>query len=97
MPGGCLSVYYSLSDRFETRNPRSEVWLIGDPTNAAIGSPAVLVATMADVSTLVGYLFNIVLLCDVPAGVDGVDCDELLRNANRKIAVATEPDWMSWK
>ncbi|KAK8766091.1 hypothetical protein V5799_007127 [Amblyomma americanum] len=68
--------------------------LIGDPRNAAIDSPAVFVATMADVSTLAGYFWNAVLLCDVPAGVD---CDELFRNAHRKIAVATEPEWMSWE
>ncbi|KAK8758146.1 hypothetical protein V5799_004229 [Amblyomma americanum] len=79
--------------KHEIRAQRS-VALIGDIRNAAVDAPAVLVATMADVPTLEGYFWDAVLLCDVPAGVD---CDELFRNSHRKIAVATEPEWMSWE
>ncbi|KAK8762718.1 hypothetical protein V5799_026015 [Amblyomma americanum] len=77
----------------EIRAQRS-VAVIGDIRYAAVDSPAVLVAAMADVPTLAGYFWDAVLLCDAPARVD---CDELLRNAHRKIAVATEPEWMIWE
>lgn len=73
---------------------QKSVALITSPRNTALDSPAVLVATMADVPTLERYFWDAVLLCDAPAGVD---CDELFRNAHHKIAVATEPEWMSWE
>ncbi|KAH7956695.1 hypothetical protein HPB52_011801 [Rhipicephalus sanguineus] len=54
----------------------------------------VLVATTADIPTLQRYSWDVVVFCDLPFGVS---CDALLEEANRAVALATEPQWKKWK
>ncbi|KAL1473439.1 hypothetical protein MTO96_038671 [Rhipicephalus appendiculatus] len=54
----------------------------------------ILVATPADIPTLRRYSWDVVVFCDLPFGVH---CDVLLEEANRAVALATEPQWKKWK
>ncbi|XP_049519091.1 uncharacterized protein LOC125943680 [Dermacentor silvarum] len=54
----------------------------------------VFAATTVDIPTLRQYNWDVVVFCDLPFGVY---CDELLENANRAVALATEPQWKKWK